>query len=130
LVRAEHRPFRIEPCCGQGPENVSESSSKEPWYVLQDDVAGSYQANASSDGRPEVPGVIGSETPSCDAERLAWESGGDDVAPDGLNSPDVGVDGDAGVSDVEDALAVGVAFAELDGAHPRPFEAEVEESDA
>ena len=130
LGRAEHRPFRIVPRCGQVPEYVSESPSKETWNVLQDDVAGSSQQNASDDGGPQVPWVIGAEAPADDAEWLAGKSRGDDVAWGGSECPGIVMDRDLRVADPEDMSAKGIDLAELDGSHPRPFEAEVEETDA
>lgn len=127
----ESRPVRIEPCCGQVPENVSdESPSNETWNVLQDDVTGSSQQNGSGDGGPEPTGIFGAEAESGDAGGLAGKPGSDDIASCGGDGVRVTVDRDAGEPLREDALAVAVELAELHGPVPGPFEAEVEEPDA
>lgn len=59
VVRAEHRPLRIEPEAGQVSENVSEAPGKQPWDVFQEDEAGSSLANHPGDFRPEPSVVVG-----------------------------------------------------------------------
>jgi hypothetical protein len=73
-------PFRVIPARGQVSENSPESSSKESWDVLHDDVSGSKFANESS--------VLGPKTRACPVdpcslacvgEVLAGEAAAEDV---------------------------------------------------
>jgi hypothetical protein len=52
-ARGYARPFRVIPDSGQVPKNPSQSSRKEPCYVLHDHVARSKLANQSPHFSPE-----------------------------------------------------------------------------
>lgn len=95
-------PLRIEPERGQIPENLSESSSKEAWDVLHEDVSRSYQANDTGELRPEPAVVVEPSPLPGGAERLAGEAAGDEV--DGLDAV-----GTASAALIVDVSHVGVA---------------------
>jgi len=79
-ARAEHAPFRIEPERGQVTEDGSEVAVvNESWTVLQERESWSNHAKAFGSLGPHVAGVVGSGSLPGDAERLAGESGGDDI---------------------------------------------------
>lgn len=79
LGRAEHAPIRIEPERGQVPENVPDSTSQEPWDVLQEDDPGSHLANDSRDVGPDPSGVGLGEALPGGADRLAREACRDEI---------------------------------------------------
>jgi hypothetical protein len=83
LGRAEHVPFTTEPETGQRPENLSEGissiGSKEPSHVLQEDVPRSHLANDPGDVWPEPALIPGSSSGSGGTDRLAWETGRDEI---------------------------------------------------
>src|SRR5690348_3417609 len=75
VCRRHAIPFRVVPARGQVSEYLGHaSSSKEPWDVLHERVAGSKKANESSKLWPEPSLVGGSSAPSSQADGLAWES--------------------------------------------------------
>jgi hypothetical protein len=65
-ARRDNRPFRIEPEVVKITEDPAEgiSVSKESWYVLHDDVVGSYCAYDVCHPRPSPPFVAGSPSKS------------------------------------------------------------------
>jgi len=83
--RRNDLPFCIVPARGHVSENFGKGcpfvDSKEAWNVLQQNVSWSYQANDSSDFGPEPSVVLDSAHVSGIADRLARESGCDDVNP-------------------------------------------------
>ncbi len=125
--RSEHRPLRIEPEAGQGPEYVSQPERSEPADVLKDEVSGSNQAKNPLDSTPEPPFIRDAFPSSGEAERLAGYARGDDVAGNGVDGPHVVVDVGVGESLSEDASAPRVDFADLHCPHPSPLETEIEE---
>jgi hypothetical protein len=80
VVRSQRQPLRIEPERGQGPKNLSGStSSKEAWHVFQVDEPGSHLANHARDLGPQPSLVLGAELLPGDAPRLAGETGRDEI---------------------------------------------------
>jgi len=114
-------PLRIIPALGQRPENGIQSPSKESWYVFQDDVARSYQANDPHEF-VEKPGALSFEAGSLSgvAEILAGESSADDVDMGNvLHGGDVFVAGNPGPVLGQDTPSIGVFFA-LPNHRPKP----------
>jgi hypothetical protein len=129
---SEHCPFRIEPERGKVSEDKVESSSKEPWDVLSDDVAGSKYANESGELGPE-PAFVGlRESLAGEADGLAGEPAGEDVDSGGVGSDraHVVVAGDVGPVAGEDAAAPRVELALPGDAHAGAFEAQIDSADA
>jgi hypothetical protein len=79
---SQHSPPDIKPQRGQVTDDGAEVPmrlSKETWDVLQQHPAGSNDAKDIPRLWPQVPVVVGPETLARDRERLAWESGRNDV---------------------------------------------------
>jgi hypothetical protein len=129
---SEHCPFRIEPERGKVSEDDVESSSKEPWDVLSDDVAGSKKANESGELGPEPPLVGLRESLTGETDGLAGEAAGEHVDSGcvGSDGADVAVTGDVGPVAGEDAAAPRVELALPGDVHPSSFESEVDAADA
>lgn len=121
-------PSTVIPALGQPSEygvHVPVGLSKEAWYVLQQEVLGSYFANDAKGVRPHVLFVISSLSLADNTEGLAGESGrqhitvaspwcpvkGSDVIPDGE-----GVEHPVALSCEEDSSCVGINLNSADGA--------------
>jgi len=130
-------PFRIEPERGQVSENVSKPPSKQSCDVFHDDVSGSNLANKTPEFTPQS-GAFTSESCAfpCEANVLAWESTADDIyrlhAGERFSAQGTYVikNWDIGPMLSQNCSAVGIDFAERDGAHSCSFESETEPSDA
>lgn len=74
VVRAQHRPLRIEPERGQVSKNSSEISlSNEPRHVFQEDDGRSYHAKYGLRRGPHIPVIVLGCSPSGNAEGLTRE---------------------------------------------------------
>jgi hypothetical protein len=80
LIRSQHRPFRIVPDTGQGPEYGVDPSNSEGSDVLQDDVSRFHLANDAGDVEEDAR-PLSSDACTCSGEGdvLAWESCTDDI---------------------------------------------------
>lgn len=95
--RGKHSPLRIEPRFGQSTEDgIHSSPRKEPWDVLQEDVAGFHLANDSEDVGPEPAFVLKAPLLSRDGPGLAGEPGRDDIH---ASTPRVAVEGGNAIPD-------------------------------
>ena len=79
VVRAQSRPFRIEPEFGKVTEHSLESQPKVAWDVLQERESGSYLAKDSSELGPEVSFIVFASLFACHRERLARIAAADHV---------------------------------------------------
>ena len=77
--RGNSLPLRIVPEGGKAPEYSSHPPPKEPWYVLHDDVAGSYHAEDALELGPEPARVFLPEALARVADRLAGKPSGHNV---------------------------------------------------
>lgn len=77
--RGEQTPFRIEPEVGKVTENMGKSCSNNSWDVLQEHVAGFHVADDPCDVGPEPTLVVSAQPLACCAERLAGETGSDEI---------------------------------------------------
>jgi len=76
----EHTPFRIEPERGKiGEDMVKPSGSNNVGDVLQHDELRSYVSDDPPGHRPEMPFVVKSTTSTGNGERLARETGSDEI---------------------------------------------------
>lgn len=137
-------PFSVVPARGQPSEYFAKQSSglasnrsesKEVCDVLHDDVVGSKLANDSEHLSPKRSlGMPESVTPARATDALAGEPACDEINSScpgvGADGDDVGVDGDAGESFVEELASEGVAFAEPEVPVSGEVESEVEEAGA
>ncbi len=79
LGRGEQTPFRIEPEVGKVTEDESQAVSDDSSHVLQEDVLGSHFTDDAGDVRPEPSFIAHPPLPASCAERLAGESGSDEI---------------------------------------------------
>ena len=77
--RAEQTPFRIEPELGKVVEDVGEPESNKLGDVLQQDESGSQVSDDGCDGWPEPALIVSSTLLPSRAERLARETGSDEI---------------------------------------------------
>ena len=77
--RRETRPLRIEPELGKVGEDVREPVSNKLGHVLQEDVPRSHVSDDPGNVRPEPSLVIDTSTGARRAERLARETGSDEI---------------------------------------------------
>jgi len=79
LFRAEHVPFRIEPCAGQVFEYFAQSAGHVPSDVLEKSESCSASLEHSQHVRPKVARVVGSCAFTCHREGLAGISASDEI---------------------------------------------------
>lgn len=80
IISSEHTPRRIIPCCGQRPENGSESPSKQHWAVFHEDPLGLNLANDSVHFVPQAAALAFQASAfSSHGNILTRETTGDDV---------------------------------------------------
>jgi hypothetical protein len=121
-------PLRVIPARGQVPEyashEVSSVRAKQPWYVLQQDDAGSHLANDPPEVGPKIALVVSSGPLAGKTVRLARDAAKDEIHKSTPGSPvegpEVVPDGRRGNPAVlhpllNESLAVGVAFDVADG---------------
>lgn len=77
--RAEQTPLRIEPELGKVGEDVRQPVSNKLGDVLQHDEARSHVTDDPSDGRPEPPVIVNAAPLASRGERLARETGSDEI---------------------------------------------------
>ena len=77
--RAEQTPLRIEPELGKVMEDVGEPESNKRGDVLQQDESGSQVSDDGYDGWPEPALIVSSTLLPGRAERLARETGSDEI---------------------------------------------------
>lgn len=77
--RAEQAPFRIEPEVGKVVEDMGEPESNKLGDVLQQDESGSQVSDDGCDGWPEPALIVSSTLLPSRAERLARETGSDEI---------------------------------------------------
>jgi hypothetical protein len=78
--RGEQTPFRIEPEDGKiGEDTIEPSGSNNVGDVLQQHKSRSHVADDPPSVGPEMPLVLKSISSSGAAERLAWETGSDEI---------------------------------------------------
>lgn len=77
--RAEQTPFRIEPELGKVVEDMGEPESNKLGDVLQQDESGSQVSDDGCDGWPEPALIVSSTLLPSRAERLARETGSDEI---------------------------------------------------
>jgi hypothetical protein len=127
-------PLRVIPDRGQASEYAVESSSKESWDVLHDDVSGSKLANDSEHLEPKTrPFAVESSPEAESADVLAGEAAGDDVNGRdclGVDVPDVWHAKHVRPVLLKNSEGVRVELALPQAAHTRPLEAEIEAADA
>jgi len=78
-VCSEQTPLRIEPHFGKVPENIGESVSDDPWDVLEEDPSRSDLLDGVGNEWPEPPVIGLTSSLACCAERLARETGRDEI---------------------------------------------------
>jgi hypothetical protein len=115
--------------CGNGVETEANVSAN----ILGNDPAGACFSNDSVHFRPEVARIGFPELLACGTEGLAGIASANNVNCSGVllavELADVVVDWDVWPVPLEHPSAVGLDFAEGDGSHPSPFEAETEAAD-
>jgi hypothetical protein len=82
LSRREHSPFRIEPERGKVAEDVLQPpvlGENNVGDVLHEDESGSHVTDEAFGHRPQVPFITSAELPSRLRERLARETGSDEI---------------------------------------------------
>ena len=77
--RAEQTPFRIEPELGKVVEDMGQPESNKLGDVLQQDESGSQVSDDGCDGWPEPALIVSSTLLPSRAERLARETGSDEI---------------------------------------------------
>lgn len=83
FLRAEYVPFAIEPEGDQGTEDGIEESApvsgNDAWYVLEKDIARLNLGDDSPDIAPDESVVVHALSLSGEADRLAGETGSDEI---------------------------------------------------
>ena len=79
LFRAEHVPFRIEPCAGQVFEHFAQTGRDVPSDVLKESKRGLALHEHAQKLRPKVPGVLRTLAPASDGERLTRVASNDAI---------------------------------------------------
>jgi hypothetical protein len=127
-------PLRVIPERGQVSKHSPESSSKESWDVLHQDVSGSKLANKAGVLRPKTRTLsLNTCASSCVAEVLARESTAENVDRLNVIAPQLAyVVVDRHVRPVlgKNLLAEGVLLAEPCGLKASPFQPKVEAANA
>lgn len=80
IIRSQHTPRSIIPCCGQRPEYGSESPSKQHWAVFHKDPLGLHFANDSVHLVPQAAArAFKPSAFSSHGNILTREAAGDDI---------------------------------------------------
>jgi hypothetical protein len=79
VVRSEQTPLRIEPELGKGLEDIEESVLDESGDILKEDPSGLDSLDGCVDERPQPPVVGLASSLACCTERLARETGRDEI---------------------------------------------------
>jgi len=75
----EHTPFRIEPEVGKVGKDVREPCPNKSGDVLQEDEGRSHVTDDPCDVRPDPPVIVNTLLFPCCGERLAGETGSDEI---------------------------------------------------
>jgi hypothetical protein len=138
IRRANNRPFRVIPSCGQASDNGVDASNKEPCDVFHDDDARSKFANASVKLEPERGSLPFHQTEALAgvADVLTGESPDEDidaacaVRVGHSERLDVSIAGKSRPVLRKDAATELVGLALPRDAESGPLEAEIESADA
>jgi hypothetical protein len=129
-----NRPLCVIPDSGQVSENSSHSPLKQSCDVFHDDVSRSSVANKARVFHPQSAAAsIQPFAGPCCADVLTREAAADNVNPVNVGCgelADILEDGNVGPVLSQDCSAVGIDFAERDGAHSCSLKPETESANS